>query len=85
MSNVDEIKERFANLSKKRDELKAQQVQLQTKIDSANESIAEIEKQWAEQFDVHGFEEAQRKLEQMETELEQTLSKCESYLMKVGV
>lgn len=79
------IKERFDKLVEKRENLKTQIVQLETKIDSARESMEAIEKEWKEQFGISSYEEAKEKLDSMERDIDATLTKCETYLEKVGV
>lgn len=79
------VKERFNELLEKKEKAKTQLVQLETKKESAKESLDAIEKDWKENWDINSYEEAQAKVAEMESEIESTLSKCEEYLSKVGV
>lgn len=80
-----DIKQRFEALTKKRDEAKAQQIQLNTKIDSAKDTIAEIENEWKEKYGINSFEEAKQMVLKMEAEITDTLDKCQEYLDQAGV
>ena len=78
-----QIKERFQQLLDKREAAKTQLVQLQTKKESATESMQEIEKEWKEKWEVNSFEEAQSKMKEMEQEISETITECEKFLEKV--
>ena len=79
------VKERFDALVKKRDETKTTIVQLQTKIDSANESISNLEKELKDKWNLNSYEEAKAKRDELERQINETLTKCEDYLSKVEV
>ena len=79
------VKERFNQLLEKKEKAKTQLVQLQTKRDSAKESMTAIETDWKENYSIASYEEAKEKIAEMENQIDTTLSKCEEYLGKVGV
>lgn len=80
-----DVKERFDALKKKRDDAKTLQVQLNTKIDSAKDSISEIENLWKEKYNVSTYAEAQQLSIKMEKEITEVLDSCEEFLSKAGV
>ena len=82
MSSVD-VKERFDALVAKRDEAKTQIVQLETKIESTKESIAQIVNEWKEKYGIESSEEAEAICDKLQQEVTEILDKCEKYLDKV--
>ena len=80
-----DVKERFDALKKKRDDAKTLQVQLNTKIDSAKDSISEIENLWKEKYNISTYAEAQQLSIKMEKEITEVLDSCEEFLSKAGV
>ena len=85
MSSIEETKKRFDELKKKRDEAKAEVIQLETKSQSANESMESIVNQWKDEYGISTYEEAKAKADEMAKQLDDTLSKCEEFLSKAGV
>jgi len=84
MENTD-IKQRFDELVKKRDDTKTQIVQLETRIQATTESIESIEKDWKEKWGLNSVEEVQAEVDRLANEIDSIVTKCENYLNKVGV
>jgi len=80
-----EIKKRFDELVKKKEETKTQIVQIETRLQSTEESIKSIEADWKEKWDINSVEEAQQEVDRLSKEIDSIMSKCEAYLNKVGV
>lgn len=80
-----DVKQRFNTLLDKKEEAKKQKVMLETRIESAQESMEAVKTEWQEKYGVSSLEEAKQKLSEMETSVNEGLAECEKYLEEAGV
>lgn len=79
------VKERFNSLVEKKEEANRKIVQLETKKDSAEESLKTIEEDWKKNMGIESYEEAKKKCEELEKEINDAMDQCEQFLSKAGV
>lgn len=83
MSETNDLMQRFDRLQRKRDEANKNVIQLQAKIDSANEAINQIESGWKQTYGFSTYDEALAKLKELDAEISTTMATCEEYLKSV--
>lgn len=77
MASVEELKQRFETLTKKRDELTSRKVVAESRLQVATENYDKAIKEIKEKFGVSSLSEAQALYERKKSELETALNKCE--------
>lgn len=80
MENINDLKKRFEELTKKKSDLESQKIQLTTKQQVLEEEITKLTSQLKEEFGVSSLEEAEAKIADLSKEIEQGLSEAEQKL-----
>lgn len=85
MENINDLKKRFEELTKKKSDLESQKIQLTTKQQVLEEEITKLTSQLKEEFGVSSLEEAEAKIADLSKEIEQGLSEAEQKLSSYQV
>lgn len=85
MENINDLKKRFEELTKKKSDLESQKIQLTTKQQVLEEEITKLTSQLKEEFGVSSLEEAEAKIDDLSKEIEQGLSEAEQKLSSYQV
>lgn len=85
MENINDLKKRFEELTKKKSDLESQKIQLTTKQQVLEEEITKFTSQLKEEFGVSSLEEAEAKIADLSKEIEQGLSEAEQKLSSYQV
>lgn len=77
---MEEMKERFRELTEKRDKLKEEQVELSGKLSVLNEREGALLKELKEEYNLNTLEEAETEVQRLSEEIEEALAKAEESL-----
>lgn len=77
---MEEMKERFRELTEKRDKLKEEQVELSGKLSVLNEREGALLKELKEKYNLNTLEEAETEVQRLSEEIEEALAKAEESL-----
>lgn len=75
-----EMKERFRELTEKRDKLKEEQVELSGKLSVLKEREGALLKELKEKYNLNTLEEAETEVQRLSDEIEEALAKAEESL-----
>lgn len=77
---MEEMKERFRELTEKRDKLKEEQVELSGKLSVLKEREEALLKELKEKYNLNTLEEAETEVQRLSEEIEEALAKAEESL-----
>lgn len=77
---MEEMKERFRELTEKRDKLKEEQVELSGKLSVLKEREGALLKELKEKYNLNTLEEAETEVQRLSEEIEEALAKAEESL-----
>lgn len=77
---MEEMKERFRELTEKRDKLKEEQVELSGKLSVLKEREGALLKELKEKYNLSTLEEAETEVRRLSEEIEEALAKAEESL-----
>lgn len=77
---MEEMKERFRELTEKRDKLKEEQVELSGKLSVLKEREEALLKELKEKYNLNTLEEAETEVQRLSEEIEEALAKAEASL-----
>lgn len=77
---MEEMKERFRELTEKRDKLKEEQVELSGKLSVLKEREEALLKELKEKYNLSTLEEAETEVQRLSEEIEEALAKAEESL-----
>ena len=77
---MEEMKERFRELTEKRDKLKEEQVELSGKLSVLKEREEALLKELKEKYNLSTLEEAETEVQRLSEEIERALAKAEESL-----
>ena len=77
---MEEMKERFRELTEKRDKLKEEQVELSGKLSVLKEREGALLKELKEKYNLSTLEEAETEVQRLSEEIEEALAKAEASL-----
>jgi hypothetical protein len=77
---MEEMKERFRELTEKRDKLKEEQVELSGKLSVLKEREGALLKELKEKYNLNTLEEAETEVQRLSEEIERALAKAEESL-----
>lgn len=77
---MEEMKERFRELTEKRDKLKEEQVELSGKLSVLKEREGALLKELKEKYNLSTLEEAETEVQRLSDEIEEALAKAEESL-----
>lgn len=77
---MEEMKERFRELTEKRDKLKEEQVELSGKLSVLKEREGALLKELKEKYNLSTLEEAETEVQRLSEEIEAALAKAEEIL-----
>ena len=77
---MEEMKERFRELTEKRDKLKEEQVELSGKLSVLKEREGALLKELKEKYNLSTLEEAETEVQRLSEEIEEALAKAEESL-----
>lgn len=77
---MEEMKERFRELTEKRDKLKEEQVELSGKLSVLKEREEALLKELKEKYNLSTLEEAETEVQRLSEEIEEALAKAEASL-----
>ena len=77
---MEEMKERFRELTEKRDKLKEEQVELSGKLSVLKEREGVLLKELKEKYNLSTLEEAETEVQRLSEEIEEALAKAEESL-----
>lgn len=77
---MEEMKERFRELTEKRDKLKEEQVELSGKLSVLKEREGALLKELKEKYNLSTLEEAEAEVQRLSEEIEEALAKAEESL-----
>lgn len=75
--NIEELRERYAALKEKRDNLVTEKAKLESRRDVAQESYDKTMEKLKKEFDVDTLEEAKEMYQREKAEIEESVAKCE--------
>ena len=80
MEKIEDLKQRFEALSKKKSELESQKIQLTTKEQVLEEEVSKLTAQLKEEFGLNSLEEAEGKIKSLTEETEAFIKEAEDKL-----
>lgn len=80
MEKIEDLKQRFEALTKKKSDLESQKIQLTTKEQVLEEEVSKLNTQLKEDFGLNSIEEAEAKIQSLTEEIVRYLKEAEDKL-----